>query len=89
MLNLFTTASEAPFLKASETKSFPFNFFPLIAKNTSFFFNVLVSIDIFLIDKFFRELLLDCSLIILNFKFFDKDLFFNLIESKIIFLSEK
>ena len=77
------------FLKASETKLLPSIFFPLIAKNTSFFFIVFELIEISLKVKFFEIDLFDCSLIIFNFKLFDKYLFFILIESKITFLSEK
>ena len=38
LFDLFTIAKEAPLLNASCTNKFPFLFFPLIAKNISFFF---------------------------------------------------
>ncbi len=46
---LFTTAKDAPLLKASPINLFPSLFFPLIAKKISFFFISFELIDAFLI----------------------------------------
>ena len=87
--SLLTIAKDAFFLKASATKLFPSIFSPLIAKNTSFLFIVFELIEISLKVKLFEIDLFDCSLIIFNFKLFDKCSFFIFIESSITFLSEK
>jgi len=87
---VLTTAKEAPLLNASFTNKFPFLFFPLIAKNMSFFFISFEFIDAFLIfvfrEKFIGSL---TSLKILSFEFPYKFLFFIFIYFKIVFLSEK
>ena len=54
LVSLLTIAKDAFFLNASETKLLPSIFFPLIAKNTSFFFIVFELIEIFLRVKFFE-----------------------------------
>ena len=87
---LLTIAKEAPLLNASFINKFPFLFFPLMAKNKSFFFISFEFIEAFLIFVFKEKLFkLFISLRILSFKFFDKFLFFIFIFCKIVFLSEK
>ena len=79
---------EAPFFIASFANLLPSNFFPLTAKNISFFFNSFELIDAFLI-----LILLEISVCevfsfkIFTLRLFDKNLFFLYINFKIYFLS--
>jgi hypothetical protein len=81
----FTTAKLDFFFKASATNLFPSTLLPWIAKKTSFFFIILELMEISLIYSLLDIFDFDCSLIIFSFKSFDKDLFFNFIDSRIIF----
>ena len=80
LFNRFTIAKLDFFLKTSDKNLFPSVFLPFIAKKISFFFIVFEFIEIFLILELFEIFDPDNSLIIFNFKFFDKDLFFSFID---------
>ena len=56
-----------------------------MAKKISFFLINLELMEISLICILFDKFICDCSWIILSFIFLDKNLFFNLIESRITF----
>ena len=67
LLDLLTTAIDAPLLKASFINRLPSLFFPLIAKNISFFFISFELIEAFLIFVF-KEILVK---LLISFKIFN------------------
>ena len=90
MLNLFTITTDAFFLNDCPTNLLPSFFFPLIAKKMSPFLTSLELIVALPSEIFDYNLLNpDSSLIKFNLILFDKLKFLILMDSKIIFLSEK
>ena len=86
---LFTIANDAFFLNDCETKLFPSFTFPLIAKNTSFFFTSLeLILALFIEIDFDNFWVLESSFIIFIFNWSDKFIFFLLISLRIFILSE-
>ena len=86
---LFTIAKDAPLLIEFFKKKLPSFFFPLIAKNISFFFNVLELIDAEWTVEFLEIFLPKYSFKIFTLIFFESFLFFLNIDFLIISLSEK